>query len=153
MFIISAILSLLTTLLFGVFTAAALASIWFFGKPYLLVQHYKKQGATGYFKPFGGFFVDRMKEARQKGDFFKYFKDVIRVNPDTKAIVSSAGNKSLLFLVQPDLIKEFLNQPQLYRKAKFISGVEGLFEGQGILFSEGDQWKKTKKINHRRISE
>jgi len=139
-------LTLLTTLFFGSVIGAVLIGLWFVAKPYLYVQFYKKQGAQGYFKPFGGFFMDRMTEARQNNDFFAYFKEVIFQKPDTQVIVSNVASKPVLFLVQPDMIKEFLNQPQLYRKTKFISGVEGLFEGQGILFTEGNQWKKQRRL-------
>jgi len=111
-----------------------------------MVQYYKKQGAEGYFKPFAGFFHDRMNEARQQGDFFTYFKRLINRHPNTSAVISNIGSKTMLCLLDADMIKEFVNQPQLYKKTEFTSGIEGLFEGQGILFSEGEQWKKQRKL-------
>lgn len=55
------------------------------------------------------------------------------------ATIGNILDEVFVFLVNPDLIKEFLggNNPYIYPKSQFaIAGTKAVF-GEGLLFSEG----------------
>jgi len=143
MIFISTVLFVALILFISALTFGILFALWFIVVPYLLVNYYLQQGGEGYFKPFMGFFQDRLLEVKLDGDFLSYFK---KMRSHQRFVVSNLGNKAVVFLTDTDLIKEFVNQPQDYCKARIGTGMEAFFESQGILFSEAEQWKRQRRL-------
>lgn len=62
--------------------------------------------------------------------------------------ISNILDKIFIFLVNPDLLKDFYsgNAQSLYRKHELLlSGIKAIM-GEGIVFSEGDSWKNKRKL-------
>lgn len=62
--------------------------------------------------------------------------------------ISNVLDKVFIFLVNPDLMREFLsgNTPYIYKKMDMlVAGTKAAF-GEGLLFSEGEVWKSKRKL-------
>ena len=60
--------------------------------------------------------------------------------------VTNLGSDAFVFLTDPELIKEFALQPDLYVKSDEIFAVAKQAFGSGVFTTEGKVWKKHRKI-------
>ena len=117
-------------------------------KPMTLIRYYEKQGALGEYYPILGGYGKRMSEAAITGDWLSFYKkDVQDPKGAHKLFATNILGNAFLFLVDPDLIKDFIsNQEKNYKKAEEFIDLDKFFLGSGVLTSEGEVWKKHRKI-------
>jgi len=113
--------------------------------PLYNLSFYQKQGLPTTFFPVIGFHRALRKGFYKDGDFLKDFKDASKINPNQKGFASNFGSNIVIHLRDPNYIKEFLQNPSNYRKAKFLD-ILRILVGNGLLFAEGDTWKSRRKI-------
>ena len=63
-------------------------------------------------------------------------------------MVLNVYNQVEVALIHPDLLQEFFSADKLsfYAKMKFFKDILKRGTGEGLLFSEGDQWKMKRKV-------
>lgn len=119
-------------------------------KPYLAILWYKKQGIPIFhFFPFIGFFKIFDDDFTKYNDSFYRFKLLKNTKGQIYKIYSMNFNSNaVLFIVDPQLIKEcLLNQTEiLYKDPIFIKNLSRFFGNNNIIFSEGMEWKKSRKL-------
>ena len=90
------------------------------------------------------------QDVATKGDFFYQFKQIVKEDPDCKAIVAMNGPILAIQLIDPDLLREFFKlqqqQPDLYEK-RMGGGLLKMFLQDGLLSAEGNIWIKHRKID------
>ena len=98
------------------------------------------------FKPFNSPIAqERIKNGKQFGDPFKNVKENY-MNYDV--VISNVGSHVFLELLNPELIQDFYgsNQHLTFQKIPVFVTILGSYIGNGLLFAEGEEWKKKKKI-------
>jgi cytochrome P450 len=115
-------------------------------KPYLMGQYYAKQGGKVTFKVGLGSYAIHKANVVKHGDFYHWHKGALQEDPNIPFLVSNVLDSTLVTILEPALIKEFILKPEKYMKAKMISGVIGTIAGKGLVFKEGHVWKKQRKI-------
>jgi len=139
----------LTTILSSVFFGVLFWLIYSIVlKPLSLIKFYGKQGAAEEYYPIIGGYGKRIIESAQTGDFMATYKKILQEeNPNVRAFASNLGSKGTLALVEPGLIKEFLlKQDGNYVKAESYMDLYKCLVGTGLVTSEGETWKKHRKI-------
>ena len=86
------------------------------------------------------------KDAVEKGDYYYKWKQAIAENPDCRAIVTLNGVLFNIQLIDPELVKEFLRQPELYEK-RLGGGLVKMLLQDGLFSAEGAVWKRHRKID------
>jgi len=132
-------------LFFITFTILTLA-ILFILAPLKTIFWYKSKGFPTYFFPILGEIYAEHKRFQTKGDTLSRAKEFTRDFPNQKVLVTNLGNKPLVSLNDSLYIKEFLLKPHLYEKAGITKFVHPLVGGGGLVMSEGDVWKRHRKI-------
>ena len=114
--------------------------------PYLGILYYKRQGATPIFHWKLMFLADGWKNAKQKDDFFYIYRQSLKKDSKTKVFVENLLTGVNLVLVDPEMIKEFLQKYDVYHKDLSLTGL--LVElGKGTIGqTEGSEWKKRRKM-------
>ena len=116
---------------------------WGYLKLWLYLQSLKKKGAEVYFQfPLGK--IHQSRAATKKGDTFLWFKETIQKKPDLRIMASHFATKPLVYLVDPQLGKVFLSDTSKVIKSPMFGPLANLLQ-QGLLLSEGSQWKKHRK--------
>ncbi len=119
-------------------------------KPYLALLWYKKQGIPiFYFFPFIGFFKIFDDDLAKYNDSIHRFKLLKNQNVQISKIYSlNFSSSAVLFILDPQLIKEcLLNQTLiLYKEPLFIKNLSRFFGNNNIIFNDGMQWKKSRKL-------
>src|SRR5690349_19475751 len=90
---------------------------WFI-RPYLLLKPYRKlKGVKVVIRSrLLPDMAHQHKDAVEKGDYYYKWKQAITENPDLRAMVTVNGPLFNIHLFDPELIKEFLKQPEVYEK-------------------------------------
>ena len=82
------------------------------------------------------------------GDFMKLIKEKF---PQKDVVIFNLINKVALDFMHPDLMKEYFSQESSYlypKNKEFIEPIKRVISS-GLVFSEGDIWKKKRKLlNH-----
>jgi len=130
-------------LLFGLIATLVAAKLLLI--PLYNLSFYQKQGLNTTFYPVIGFHKALRKRFFKDGDFLKDFKDASKIDPNQKGFASNFGSDVVIHLRDPAYIKEFLQNPGNYKKAKFLDILK-ILVGNGLLFAEGDRWKARRKI-------
>ena len=117
-------------------------------KPMILIRYYEKQGALGEYYPIQGGYGKRINEATTTGDWLSFYKkDVQDPKGAHRLFATNILGNAFLFIVDPDLIKDFIsNQEKNYNKAEEFINLNKFFLGNGVLTSEGEVWRKHRKI-------
>jgi len=110
------------------------------------IHSYKAKGYVTSFFPILGELYHWKKNIETKGDVFATAKEFTKHCPDQKVQVSNFGTKTLITLMDPQYIKEFLLKPNLYEKTGVTHFSKPLVNGGGLVMSEGDVWKRHRKI-------
>lgn len=117
-------------------------------KPYLRMLRYSKyQGAIWIpFVPIMGAFKHAEDAFKTKGDENYFSKTVFNDNPEARLFIFNALDKCFLLVVDPLLLQDFFQKQEHYvKEEKFIEN-KVRFLGQGVAFSEGQEWSKRRKI-------
>jgi len=117
-------------------------------RPLYWLRYYSKQGAwQEYFPLFGGY-GKRIMETPKTGHFNATYRRILQEqNPDVPAFVTNLGSQVMVALVKPALPKEFLlKQEDYYVKTEAITDLFKCFVGDGLVTSEGETWKKHRKL-------
>ena len=110
------------------------------------IQSFKAKGYITSFFPLIGELYTWQKNLDTKGDVFASAKEFTKHAPDQKAYISNVGTKILVTLTDPQYIKEFLLKPNLYEKTGVTNFIKPLVGGGGLVMSEGDVWKRHRKV-------
>ena len=113
--------------------------------PWRAVNSYKKEGVTTSFFPILGFFHLFDKAVKEKGDFMADSKASSKLISNQKYMVSNFTSHPVIFLRDPQYLREFLQKPIIYEKTDFLSFFQPLV-GNGLVFVEGETWKRHRKI-------
>ena len=81
---------------------------------------------------------------QQKGDTISWQKTLPSQNPQVRFIATHVMTQLHLQLIDPDLIKDFLSDQTRYRKSG-LTDLPGLVFGSGLIFAEGNTWKKHRR--------
>ena len=87
-----------------------------------------------------------MSDAKIHNDFYYSHKRIIKANPNLPFTVENLGPFTIISLLQPDLVKEFITNDRLYVKPDEIKGMLPELIGEGLVFTEGKIWKRHRKI-------
>lgn len=118
--------------------------LWAYFKIWIYHQSLKKKGAVTLIDFPIGIYVRQEVDA-YKGDSFLWVKNAIKNNPKIRVIASHMGSSPLIFLNDPNLVKDFLTNHLQYVKSDFF-GIFRMIAGEGLVFSEQKVWKKHRKI-------
>ena len=135
--------------LFGSFFSTLLLYLiyhYFIG-PYLTLQFYKEQGLPTSFVPLVGYVKSSLENAVKHGDFFHSFKQLNHQDPRPQGFATSISGTVVLWLIDPETIKEFYqNQDRYYTKE--IPGFVFFYRlmSEGMLFTEGQTWKRHRRL-------
>lgn len=109
------------------------------------MHHYRKQGAKCTFRPMIGRFGMMLEDFDKHGDFYHYSKNQARAEPD-RFYCTNIGPNPFVILHDTALIKEFYLNTDCYVKEQLQLDFFPYLLGKGLVISEGDQWKKQKKM-------
>ena len=135
--------------LFGSFFGTFLLYLLYnyFISPFLTLQFYKKQGLSTSFVPLVGYLKSSFENVLKHGDFYHSFKQLNQQDPRPQGFATSISSTVVLWLVDPEIIKEFYqNQERYYTKE--IPGFVFFYRllSQGMLFTEGQTWKRHRRL-------
>jgi cytochrome P450 family 4 subfamily V len=114
-------------------------------QPYLICKFYAKQGATVLFLPGKSTTSYHRKNAEKHGDYFYWYDEAIKKNPNLKMAVRNEFHMIMVFLLSPDTIRDFAMNEDKYRKSKLMD-LYLTIGGEGVFFLYGNKWKKHRKI-------
>jgi cytochrome P450 len=80
------------------------------------------------------------------GDFYYLSKQAMKKDPNLEAKVGNFGTKVVLVYCAPSTFKEFYSNTQHYQKSKMFLGFIEKIVGSGLVTSEGEQWKRHRKV-------
>lgn len=90
--------------------------------------------------------IDDFRNAYKRGDYCYNLKETIRQNPKSRFIAMNFGPWDYLILTDPKMIKEMLQKYELYQKDKKFFGLLLELFAKSLVFVEGVEWKKRRKI-------
>src|SRR5687768_2841362 len=88
----------------------------FFVKPYFGVKYYLRQKGNGHFTYGPKFFTDCYEDTLKHGNGLHRYYDALKKDPSIKFFVRSIGKKPLVFLVDTEMAKAFLQNHQDFPK-------------------------------------
>jgi len=138
----------ITELLFvigGIFIAYLFYSIII--KPYLLIRFYRKQGILMDFLPGPGIMYQSMQNVKKHGDFAHRWKEVTNMKEQQRVFGGNVANDIQLFLVDNDIIKDFIRKQDLYVKHPKFCAIFRELMAEGLVFSEKNVWKRHRKYD------
>eukprot|EP01016_Furgasonia_blochmanni_P035995 TRINITY_DN4051_c0_g1_i1.p1 TRINITY_DN4051_c0_g1~~TRINITY_DN4051_c0_g1_i1.p1 ORF type:complete len:526 (-),score=108.26 TRINITY_DN4051_c0_g1_i1:29-1606(-) len=133
---------------------SVLASILYVLIRYVLLTWWKftfytKQGLkVDYFYPYLSYYhIMVQKHIKQFGDPSRALKLKVQQDPKAKAYLTNIGDDIHLILLDPDIIKDFFtNKSGFYVKtSRSVRNLKRLI-GEGLVFSEGEIWKKHRRV-------
>jgi len=124
-------------------------TLLFFGHfiliPMAKVLSYRLKGFHTYFYPIQGKLKIWSDGLKAQGDMFAEAKEFRQKFPDHKISITNLGTKTLISLRDPEYMKEFMQKPHYYEKAIIKDFFQPLM-GDGLAMSEGETWKRHRKI-------
>ena len=115
-------------------------------KTYLHLRYLKKKGFDIEFNIGLNGLGKFDKNLKEKGDMYYEFKQMGKRIPEARGFTWNIFNVYIIMLTDTNLIREFTNKQDKYVKSEFafIHLLRDL--GDGLVFSEGNQWKRHRKI-------
>ena len=115
-------------------------------KPYYRLLYYKRQGLPTFFNWKLVPVIYWWKDVREKGDFFHRYRHLFKSESETKAWAENFLSQVVVKIIDPDMIKDFLQKYDTYHKDRSFTGL--FYDlGQGsVVQMEGVEWKKRRKI-------
>ena len=113
--------------------------------PLKRMSFYRRKDSVLYFFPVLGFFKKHINDLNTKHDFLASIKEFSKQYPDKKILVTNLGTSPRLQLRDPQYVKEFFQNQSSYRKADILKIFVPL-AGTGLVLSEGETWKRHRKI-------
>ncbi|EAR91702.1 cytochrome P450 family monooxygenase (macronuclear) [Tetrahymena thermophila SB210] len=114
--------------------------------PYLQYRKYLKWG-KGSFYPFVGVFYGAGLRVKQYKDVDHHLKHMYDDGSDPKIYVENNATGAIIKISDPEYIKEFVQlENKAYQKTTLLIDNIIRLVGQGIIFSEGPQWKKNRNV-------
>lgn len=117
---------------------------WKYLRLWLFLQSLKKKGVEIYFKFPVGLYQKINADTKIKGDAFSWYKESVQHNPELRLLATHAASKPIIILLDPNLVKAFLSDPSKAKKSPVFDPLFPLMQ-HGLIFSEGNQWKKHRK--------
>lgn len=114
--------------------------------PYLLLQHYKKQGGKTFFHKNLVSTDENFKNALEKNDYFHIYNEAVRADPKVRFIAENFGDKVLFVPIDFEMVKEVLSKLEVYEKSKEAQGPLADLAMGTLSFAEGAIWKKQRKM-------
>ncbi|EAS04656.2 cytochrome P450 family monooxygenase (macronuclear) [Tetrahymena thermophila SB210] len=125
--------------------AVALFAYFKIAKPYFSYLKYRKYG-KGFYYPILGEMIEQEQDLKQHADADYSVHHALDKDPDQKLFVTNLGTKVKLRLIEPEIIKDFFSKSQYYQKDQtFIQNITRFLKN-GIVFSEGNTWKESRKL-------
>lgn len=140
------ILSLFSYILAAVGAFIAFLIVKLVIKPSILLRFYKKQGMHTDYVPILGHMTVVRRDFQQKGDSFAMPKIFAKEQPNMPIRAINFGDNVMLAICSPELLKEYFRNNNLYAKSRYFVKPLRLIAGLGVLTSEGNHWKKHRKI-------
>ena len=84
-------------------------------------------------------------EGDRKGDTYHLFKELTKKDPKIRFFGTHFGSVPTIYLIDPQLCKDFLSDQSRYQKPA-VHNVARLLMGKSVLFLEGALWKKHRKF-------
>ncbi|KAL4445473.1 hypothetical protein ABPG74_004547 [Tetrahymena malaccensis] len=110
--------------------------------PLLILMKYKIQGVSIIkYYPLQGLWSILHKDFQKYGDSLRFFKQIGIEHPDAKSLAINIGGNIALYLIDPDMIKEFYSL-NCYQKSPFIVKMFSRVLGNGFLFDEVSHSRK-----------
>eukprot|EP01017_Pseudomicrothorax_dubius_P044997 TRINITY_DN7700_c0_g2_i5.p1 TRINITY_DN7700_c0_g2~~TRINITY_DN7700_c0_g2_i5.p1 ORF type:complete len:491 (+),score=122.44 TRINITY_DN7700_c0_g2_i5:66-1538(+) len=112
------------------------------------IAYYWKQGLKlDYWRPLIGGAYQEMMDEKNHGDCAYLPKEIIRTDPNKKAIMSSIFGRASLLLVNHSLIEEmYKKETTYYEKDPLFTYNFQRVMGNGIIFVTTDRWKLHRRI-------
>lgn len=115
-------------------------------RPGLSLIYYKKQGAVSFFYPKLSSYSRNFHNLLKTGDFYYSYKEIVKQDPKTRCIAENFGDKTVLFLTEPQITKEFLRRYDIYNKERDSSSATADMLNGSLVYTEGEAWKKHRKV-------
>ncbi|KAL4491315.1 hypothetical protein ABPG72_021701 [Tetrahymena utriculariae] len=104
--------------------------------PVAKLMKYKIQGVSIIkYYPLSGLWGILQKDFKKYGDSLRFFKQIGIQYPDAKSLAINIGGNIALYLIDPEMIKEFYSL-NCYQKSPFIVKMFSRVLGNGFLFDE-----------------
>ena len=123
----------------------------YFIKPYLAIQHYKKQGfKMSFFYPVFGMIKMINMGIKKHNDFQYYRKHLLTDYPGTRGMVTNFYDGPCLILADTTLKKDyFVNKQQFYTKHPLVCSFltnKATDKKPSLILAEGEEWKRIRRI-------
>jgi cytochrome P450 len=115
-------------------------------KPLSGLSFYRKQGIDMTYHYFSAYNLDNIKAVNRKNNYYAPWIAKMKKEPRPKAFGGNFGSEIYLVLLDPTVIKDFVQNHYLY--VKHLSILRPLKElcGGALVCSEGDEWKRKRRI-------
>ena len=137
--------SILVSMIGLLLALAIVGALYLVALPLKKMTFYKRSDVVTYFYPIIGFFKTKNEDFAKRGDIFASAKEFSKLYPGKKIYVCNVGPHPIVAFRDIQYIKEFLLKQQYYHKADFARIFESLW-GTGLVLSEGETWKRHRKI-------
>lgn len=117
-------------------------------KPYIFIQFYKNQKFIPFFVPYFGNLKLLKQDLQSHSDMLYTAKTFSNKYENSPGTVINLRDEVILTIMDPKLKHEFFINAQNYikRESSITFFLNLIFGKENIIFSEGDQWKKRRKI-------
>ena len=115
-------------------------------KPYWLVRFYRTQGGVGFYGFGADYLLKNQEHAVKDKDWYFWYKELLKRNPDIKYFIRNFGSQPLLTLVEPSLVEQFLNSIETYQKDPFVTALFQKLCPGSTLFSNDYNTSHKKRI-------
>lgn len=117
-------------------------------KPYYLIQFYTRQKFISFFYPYTGYLKRLKQDLQMNSDMMYLQKTFFNDHPNKYGTVINHRDEVILTIMDHKLKKEFFTNYLNYKKRETsaITYLTLVLGEENIIFSEGDEWKKRRKI-------
>ena len=109
------------------------------------MRSYEREDTVSYYFPLFGAFKVYVDDFNRTGDLKGSVKEFKKNHPNAKIWLSVLGTKPYISLRDPQYVKEFAQKTSSYKKAE-AGDVVKFATGNGLVFIEGETWKRHRKI-------
>ena len=125
-------------------TFALMSGLYF--RPFVQLLYYKRQEVVTKFYSKLTFMFTCQGDLYKKGDFYYDYKGLMKADPPETAVAENFFDKTRLVLLDPEMIKEFLNKYQDFDKdVSFVGLFHDLLDGS-VVYTERTEWKGRRKM-------